>query len=174
MTKHFIKEQYNVEAPDAAKDYGKGERREDFADPWRETGRVALVGLEGSGKRNLAALLAERMGVPVVVPEDAGQAASALEGERAVIVLDDSLVEDEAVQPLIHSAGKVFYLLADTRTLAGRVAERDGVDREKVWNALSDRLAVMEPVFYSVLHFILQAGDTSEEMAADAMEKIAL
>jgi shikimate kinase len=169
---HMIKEIVEVEDAEATKGYGKGERREDYADAWRDTGTVVLVGLPGSGKAALARLLAQRTGLDAVCPADAEAAVAALAGEPAIVILTDDLVEDPAVQPHIHGAGKVFYLMADTRTLASRVVG-DGQDAEQVWRDLSARLAVMEPVFYSVLHFILQSGDQPEALLDDALEKIA-
>eukprot|EP00828_Plagiopyla_frontata_P032023 TRINITY_DN41819_c0_g1_i1.p1 TRINITY_DN41819_c0_g1~~TRINITY_DN41819_c0_g1_i1.p1 ORF type:complete len:443 (-),score=100.12 TRINITY_DN41819_c0_g1_i1:191-1519(-) len=174
MGKYLINEYQEVEDPEASKTFGKGEKREDYADAWRDTGNVVLIGLPGSGKAELAVLLAERTGAPVLTPASGPEAAEELGASGAVIVLDDGLVGDPDVQPLIHGAGKVFYLMADSNTLSARVAERDGVEgREQLWRDMSARLAAMEPVFYGALHFILQAGGTMEEMVADAMEKIA-
>ena len=173
MGKYLINEYQEVEDPTARKTFGKGERREDYADVWRDTGNVVLVGLPGSGKAELAGLLAERTGAPVLTPVTGSEAVEGLDASGAVIVLADELVEDPDVQPLIHGAGKVFYLMADSNTLSARVAERDGVeDRESLWRDMSARLATMEPLFYGALHFILQAGGTMEEMVEDAMEKI--
>ncbi len=174
MAKYLINEQYDVDDPGASKTFGKGERREDYADAWKETGNVVLVGLPGSGKAELASLLAERSGAPVLTPADGGEAVEALGSSGAIIVLADALVEDAAVQPLIHDAGKVFYLMADSNTLSARIAVRDGLgDREQCWREMSARLAVMEPIFYGVLHFILQAGQTPGTLVEDALEKIA-
>lgn len=172
---HLIKEEVEVDEVGVTRTHGRGERREDFADAWKNTGRVVLVGLPGSGKAALARLLADRLGIGAVTPEDAESAVAALDGPAAVIVLADELVADPAVQPHVHGAGKVFYLMADSRTLAARVVERDGGgDQDGVWRDLSARLAVMEPGFYGVLHFILQAGNPPEEVAEDALAKIAL
>ena len=174
MGKYLINELVEVEDAGASKSFAKGERREDYADAWKNTGNVILVGLAGSGKAALAKILGDRTGLPVCAPADADGAAEALGGSGAVIVLDDGLVEDAAVRPLIHGAGKVFYLMADSNTLSGRVAEREGApDREALWREMSARLAAMEPVFYEVLHFILPASGSSEDMAGDALEKIA-
>jgi len=174
MEKYLINELVEVEDADASKTFGKGERREDYADAWKNTGNVILVGLAGSGKAALAAILAERTGAPVAEPGDAAAAAEVLAGTGTIIILADGLVEDPAVRPLIHGAGKVFYLMADSNTLSARVAEREGApDRETLWRDMSARLAVMEPVFYEVLHFIAPAFGSPEEMAGDALEKIA-
>lgn len=175
MSERFINEEYMVEESEANKRFAKGERREDYADAWKATGRVVLIGLPGSGKQALADQLALQTGLQPLVPGDADQAVAALAGDPALIVLDDRLVEDPAVQPHIHGSGKVFYLMADTRTLADRLVERgERDDSEATWRELSSRLATMEPVFYSVLHFIIQAAATPQEMVEDAMGKIAL
>ncbi|WP_338670083.1 hypothetical protein [Pseudodesulfovibrio methanolicus] len=176
MAKYLINEEYDVQEAGAAKTFGKGERRRDYADPWRETGNVVLIGLPGSGRAELARLLADRMGKPVLIPSEAQAAAEALQGLGAIIVLDDRLVDDPGVQPLIHGAGKVFYLMADTRLLSDRVAGRGGVEGEEaaedLWRQLSARLAEVEPVFYGVLHFILQGAQSPEDLVGDALEKI--
>lgn len=173
MSKYLINEKYDVEDAGAAKGFVRGERREDYADPWRETGNVVLIGLPGSGRAELARLLSGRTDKPVLAPPDARAAAEALRGRGAIIALEDGLVDDPEVQPLIHGAGKVFYLMADTRLLSGRVAERDGLgDAEELWRRLSARLAEVEPTFYGVLHFILQGAQSPEELVDDALEKI--
>ena len=173
MAKYLINEQYEVEDAGAAKAFGRGERREDYADAWSAAGNVILLGLPGSGRAELARLIAERTGQPVLTPEDARAAAEALRGTGAIIVLADRLVDDPEVQPLIHGAGKAFYLLADTRLLSERVAGRDGIDdRETLWRQLSARLVEVEPTFYGVLHFILQGAQSPEELVGDALEKI--
>jgi len=174
MAKYLINEQYDVEDAGASKEFGKGEKRTDYADAWEETGNAILMGVNGSGKGALAALLAERIGRPVVTPTTPEEAVEALGGEGRIIVLTDDLVEDVSVQPLIHAAGKGFYLMVDSNTLSERVSKRGDVeDREKLWREISARLTVMEPVFYSTLHFILQAVQAPEEMVEDALEKIA-
>jgi shikimate kinase len=175
---YMINEVSEVEDANASKGYGRGERREDYADAWRDTGTVVLVGLPGSGKAALAELLAGRTGLGVVVPEDADAALAALSGSPSIVVLSDALVENGTVQPHIHGAGKVFYLMADTKTLAARMVGRDKAaggtpDPEIVWRALSARLAVMEPMFYGVLHFIMQGVNPPEELVEDALEKVA-
>lgn len=174
MTKILINEQYDVDEAQTAKSFAKGEAREDYADAWKDTGNVILMGLPGCGKTALGNLLGDRTGQGVVTPESAEVAVEALAGAGQIIVLSDELVEDATVQALIHGAGKVFYLMADSNTLASRVDEQGSVDdKEQLWRDLSARLAVLEPAFYSTLHFILQAVQTPEEMADDAMEKIA-
>ncbi|MEZ7198275.1 hypothetical protein [Pseudodesulfovibrio karagichevae] len=176
MVKYLINEEYDVEEPGAAKAFGRGDKREDYADPWRETGNAVLIGLPGSGRAELARLLSGRTDKSVVRPTDAKSAAEALRGRGAIIVLDDRLVDDPEVRPLIHGAGKVFYLMADTRLLSDRVAVREGLEgdeaAEDLWRNLSARLAEVEPTFYGVLHFILQGAQSPEDLVDDALEKI--
>nr|WP_321256367.1 hypothetical protein [uncultured Pseudodesulfovibrio sp.] len=173
MTKYLINEQYDVQDADASKGFVKGEKREDYADAWKDTGNIILIGLVGSGKKALAELLGEGTGLDVVNPKDVTEAVQVLGSGPRIIVLDDGLVEVAEVQSLIHGAGKVFYLMVDSKVLSERVASRDSVeDSETLWREMSARLAVMEPVFYSVLHFIMQGVQSSNELVDDAMEKI--
>lgn len=173
MTKYLINEQYDVQDADVSKGFGKGEKREDYADAWKDTGNILLIGLGGSGKMALADLLGERTGLDVVGPKEAAEAIQVLGSGPRIIVLEDGLVEIAEVQSLIHGAGKVFYLMVDSRVLSERVATRDSVeDSEALWREMSARLAVMEPVFYSVLHFIMQGAKSPDELVDDAMEKI--
>ncbi|MGL1861933.1 MAG: hypothetical protein OCC46_05350 [Pseudodesulfovibrio sp.] len=174
MTKQFIDKEYEIEDADTTRSFGKGETREDYADAWKGTGNVVLVGLPGSGKVELAQLLAERTKLPVVTPATADEAINILGGKSTIIILDDTIVEVPTVQSLIHGSGKVFYLMADSKTLAARIAERDSVDDEEtLWREMSARLAVMEPIFYGALHFLLQATTPTEELVEDALEKVA-
>lgn len=174
---HKIKEVAEVEDAGATRTYGRGERREDYPDAWANTGRIILVGLPGSGRTALAGLLAGRTGLGAVRPADGGEALDALAGPPAIIILDDALVADPGIQPHIHGAGKVFYLMVDSRTLAQRVSRAESGSEpggtEQEWRDLSARLAVMEPVFYGVLHFILQGANPPEALVEDALEKIA-
>lgn len=173
MTKYFINEQYSVEESEARKGFSSGDKREDYADAWKDTGNVVLIGLPGAGKAALAGLISERSGMQILTPGDAETAKGALGAQGQVIVLTDDLVEDSEVQSLIHGSGKVFYLMADSRVLADRMAERESVpSTDDLWREMSARLATMEPVYYGVLHFILQAFQTPEELMSDAMEKI--
>ncbi len=123
---NMINEKVAVENEKASKGFSKGERREDYADSWKGTGNVVLVGLPGSGKAKLASLLAERTGQEVISPVDAVEAVAALGREKTIVVLADELVEDDSVQPQIHGAGKVFYLMADSNTL--RHAWQNGME----------------------------------------------
>jgi len=174
MTKHLINEYYEVDDADASKSFAKGEKRTDYADAWKDTGNAILIGLKGSGKVALAELLAERTGMPIVTPTTSDEAVKTFGVEGQIVVLGDELVEDSLVQPLVHGAGKVFYLMADSNTLSDRVAGLEGIDdRETLWREMSARLATMEPIFYSTLHFILQAAQPLDDMVEDTLEKIA-
>jgi len=173
MAKYLINQRYEVGESGIRREFGKGEKRGDYADAWQDTGNVVLIGLGGAGKAELARLIGGRTGLSMVTPATAGEAVEALRPGGRVVVLDDRLVADDEVRPFIHGAGKVFYLMADSRLLSGRIAARDGVaDEGGLWRETAARLAVMEPTFYSVLHFILQGVQGPEVMLDDAIEKI--
>ncbi|WP_147821981.1 hypothetical protein [Salidesulfovibrio onnuriiensis] len=171
---HFIKEKAEVAEADKCRTFGKGERREDFAAMWNATGTLLLAGLPGSGRRALAGILSERLGLPVRDVLDGNSLRDALAGGPSVVVLDDALFDDEASVVAIGGAGKVFYLMADAGVLARRIARQAGrEDVETIQQGVAARLEAVEPHFMRALHFILQAGSPSEDLAGDVLEKVA-
>lgn len=170
---HFIKEKAEVAESSKTKSFAKGERREDYEAMWQQTGTLLLVGLPGSGRTELGRLLAARLDMPFVQASDACSLDSALENGPGVVVLADALFDEPELIAKINRAGKVFYLMADARTLAQRVAERsEQADLEQVWRSTSARLEEVEPRFMQALHFILQAQNAPEALLEDAVEKV--
>lgn len=166
----FIQKKHDVEESGLTRVFSRGETREDYADAWAGTGNVILVGLPGAGKATLARGIAEASGKDVCEPETVDQALAALARSGGIVVLADDLVREEAVRSVLHGAGKVLYLLRDARSLAESVF-RDGDDFDALWQGTAERLERMEPVFYSVLHFIIQP-ESPDEMLQSALEKI--
>lgn len=170
----FIMEKAEVAEAEKRKTFGKGERREDFAAMWNATGTVLLAGLPGSGRRAVAGLLAERLGLPVRDARDESSLQSAMAGGPSVVVVDDALFDDDSSVAAIGSAGKVFYFMAHAGVLARRIARRTGKDDEEaVRQDVAARLGQVEPRFMQALHFVIQAESSPEEMADDVLEKVA-
>lgn len=174
VTERFIKKKVDVQEAGKARTHGKGEKREDYEAMWNTTGRVLLVGLPGSGRFDLAAILGERLGLPVLTPEKGEAFEAACLREKSIVVVPDTVFDDESLIEKVKGAGKVFYLMTDAQTLTRRVLERSGEvgDEDALWREVSDRLAVLEPRFMSALHFILQGVQTPDALVDDALEKI--
>lgn len=170
----FIKKKYEVEAPDEKKVYGKGECREDYDAAWKSSSRHFLVGLPGSGRRELAGLMGEKLELPVAHAADAAAAKQVCEGGSAVVVVDAAVFDDPETTAIINRSGKVFYLMTDANTLARRlVARGEAADEETVWQDLCSKLEKYEPLFMGSLHFILQGVADPADLLDDALEKVA-
>ncbi|GEM_PF-752735 len=168
----FIREKAEVAEPGKRKIFGKGDRREDYEAMWSVTGNLLLAGLPGCGRQDLGRLLAERLTVSLEQAEDAASLELALSGGASVVVLQDSLFDDDALVDVISRSGKVFYLMADAGTLARRLVGGDGGrNLEVVQYEASVRLERVEPQFMKVLHFILQAQNPPEVLLEDVLEK---
>lgn len=169
----FIRKKYEVEAPDEKKVFGKGERREDYEAAWKSSSRQFLVGLPGSGRRELARLMGERLEVPVTDAADADSAKQACEEGSAVVVVEPGVFDDPEAATRMNGCGKVFYLMTDANTLARRLAARgDAADEEAVWQQLCSDLEKYEPLFMGNLHFILQGVADPADLLDDALEKV--
>lgn len=169
----FIKEKAEVADSDRTKTFGKGERRQDFEAMWSETGNLILVGLPGSGRSALGERLSARLKRPLLAVDDADALKKSMSATDTIMIVAETLFDDDRTIESIGRIGKVFYLMVDARTLASRMAERspeDGMDR--LWRESADRLERMEPRFMRALHFVVQAGSSPESMVQDVLEKV--
>ena len=170
----FIKEKAEVEEAELKRSYGKSEKREDYPAGWKKTGNVVLLGLPGSGKALLAKLVSEKTGQKVVAPQTWEDAQKSLEGDNVIVILDDKLVDSPEKGPVVQGAGKVFFLMVDAQTVANRLAARDpGLDQETVWKEMGERLETAQPMFFAMLHFVLQGVRPADQLLGDVMEKLA-
>jgi shikimate kinase len=169
----FIKRKQEVSEADKTKVFAKGERREDFADMWSNTGNILLVGLPGSNRVALGRELAARMGIQLCQPADMDALQrDCAEGNRVIVVPTAILEQPENVS-FVHGAGKVFYLMADARQLAERLEDRSpSGDADSLWRECARRLEAGQAAFMTALHFIVQASGSVEDMAEDVMEKV--
>ncbi len=170
---NFINKKQTVLESDKTKVFVKGDRREDFADMWSETGNILLLGLPGSNRVALGDELASRMGTQLQQPDDMEALRLVCSQGGQVIVVPEVAFSDPEDVSFVHGAGKVFYLMADARSLSERLEKRaPSGDIDAVWRECARQLEVMQPAFMTALHFLVQVSDSVREMADDAMEKI--
>ncbi|MDD4951565.1 MAG: shikimate kinase [Desulfovibrionaceae bacterium] len=170
----FIKKKFEVTEPDKVEVSKLGDPaalRPDMPGPEL----VFLIGLDGSGKSELGALLAQRLGVDFKHfsggPEDVPEL---LEKGRAVVAVAESAALDPKTLALARDAGRVFYLMADVDFLAGRLAADRDQDLEARRRDLAHRLWRAEPVFMAALHFVLRADAGLEDAVQEVLDKLAL
>lgn len=180
----FVKIKSEVAEPERTETYGPGKSgaRAKF-DP--KHGVITLIGLPGSGRRSLAALLAKRLNMAMRAPEaESGALLAALSPERApgaeargvVLVLGPEHLtlkitgagESESAAALLKSKSKVFWLMAEPLKLA-RINQVPMPEAE----AWISRAVKSEELFYSALHFILPADKNSNELLQNILEIIA-
>jgi hypothetical protein len=165
LPKKVIRERFDVQEEDKSLTF----RHEAAAPIGGASGNLFFLGLPGSGRRELARVVAARLGLPMVeaatrVDLDAALAASG----QAVAVIDSSLVEDQDAVAAMRATGKVFVLTILPHELAARLGEpaRAG-ELARQWERL-------EPVLLAAAHFILPLDETFEELAEDAAWKARL
>ncbi|MGE4299181.1 MAG: hypothetical protein AB7E47_14280 [Desulfovibrionaceae bacterium] len=175
-TSHFIKEKQEVDNPDTSITFkpGDGAKRQ----PARFVpgdSNIFILGLAGSGRRELAVHLAQRTGGSAIHLEASGDAeadAVALDalctGKGVVAAVDSELLTPQAGAAL-KAHGLVFYLIADVG-LALRAMGGGDATRER----LAAELIRCEPIFMSALHFIVRADQPPEAMAQDAALSLGL
>lgn len=134
---------------------------------------VFIIGAHGSGRNDLARMLSARLEMPMTLAEDAEELAAVLDGrdgEEVVCVVERPALDDAALVVRMREAGPVFFVMADTFT----VAERLGVTSTEGRAKIGSELMTDEPVYLSSLTFLLPATRKRENLLADALDKISL
>ncbi|MBU1610457.1 MAG: hypothetical protein KKC99_01300 [Proteobacteria bacterium] len=137
-------------------------------------GNVFFIGPRGSGKTALGHLVAERLARPFTDDPDWQTLAGLVKQGGQVASIPAQLLEQDGVGNLLQRGGKVFYIMIDAATLAGRLG---GADREAtipLREALFAELNELEPKCMQVLHFILPGASPLEELVGDVVEKLAI
>ncbi len=170
-TDGFIQEKIRVEEPDASRTFGKSARPAAFSPA---SGSIVLIGLPGSGRRELANALSVRLGMGIAAPEEVNAAMFAPGGIYAepgrIVVLPCEALREESVRVAVHKAGTVFYLMAEVLRMAHRLGKTSDADRE----ALSALFVEMEPLCMQTLHYILQAWKEPEDLVENVLEMLGL
>lgn len=170
----FVKKKQTVLEAEKSKVFCKGERREDFADMWSSTGTILLIGLAGSRREEFGRELASRLTLPFYRAGSMKALEQFCSAGGCVVVVENAVLQDAQSLSFVHAAGKVFYLMAEVETLAGRLMASEGfLQKDAALKHCVTQLALMEPFFMKALHFIIQPSENIQEMVNDAMEKVA-
>lgn len=173
MSKHstegFVKEKIDVDQADKVMTFGRREVSKGY-DP--ASGCLFLIGLAGSGREELATLLAEKYALKVQKPKTISsledvEVLSRVSG--TVVIVPHSAVRDDDIRLALREKGKVFYLMGEVL----RMAHRLGMDEQEreVHSAL---FVEMEPLFMMTLHYILQGWKEPEELVDNVGEMLSM
>jgi len=133
-----------------------------------ESGNLFFIGMEGSGRRTLAQLSANRLGLALSEANSAESLERILtESNQAVAVTGVDLTDPRIVSSL-RASGKVFYLMSLAQLLAQRLGDLTKLDD------LAETIVRLEPHFMNAAHFILPVDATLDEMVLDVAEKARL
>lgn len=132
------------------------------------SGNLFFIGMEDSGRRTLARLSAERLGLALAEAESAESLARILTGSNQAVAVTGADLTDPQIVSSLRASGKVFYLMSLARILAERLGDLSRLDE------LASSIARLEPSFMAAAHFILPVDATQDEMALDVAEKARL
>lgn len=199
----FIQRKFVVEEPDASKTHVQGKRGDRLPLDLQSI-NVFFVGPRGCGKSTLARAVADHFGLVFADTDDLVQQKSQKSIAQIVqeqgwetfrnlehqvlasvcaysgqsVATGGGIVLREENKELLQSAGYVFYLLADAKTLQERLADQD----DECWRpSLSDldtdqeivaTLTEREPLYFQVLHYVLPADKPVQELVQDVGERL--
>lgn len=168
-TSSFVQQRSDVAEADRSMSHRRGGVALNF-DP-REA-RLVLVGLPGSGKEQLASLLAQRLDLEAVIPDESTDPATvaALAARTGIVLAAPvSAVKDDEVRARLREGSRVYYLMADAVALAGAKG-LVGDAREAFCREALD----LEVTFMGMLHMMLAEGKKPEEMARNVLESLGI
>lgn len=140
----------------------------DAASEWGGRGNLLFIGMEGSGRREVAREAASMLGLEYAEAAAPETLLRLLEGEgRSVAVLFKEL-SDPPLVSAIRDFSKAFYLMRQASDLATAQGDPSRVP------ALAAAAQTMEPSFMAAAHFILPLYATREEWLEDVAEKARL
>ncbi|WP_243438149.1 hypothetical protein [Fundidesulfovibrio soli] len=132
------------------------------------SGNLFFIGMAGAGRRELARLAAEQLGLSYVEAPDPQALAQAAAGSGlSVAVTGEALAGPEQVQAM-RASGKVFFVMRDMAHLA-----RDLGDPARI-EELAAETARLEPMLMEAAHFIVPVDATAEERIEDVVWKARL
>ena len=158
--------------------------------------RIALIGMMGSGKSTVAAVLAERLDWPLVDLDAVLEAKSdmsiseifASQGEPAfraleassclallerqeqfVLALGGGAVENEATRGALQRRATVIWLRASINTLIARVGSGSArpLLGEKIKESMEEILKRREPFYEACADYVLDVDDLSPREVSD-------
>lgn len=159
MYEHFLKTKVEVEEADRSMSHSAGSfGRPAGFDP--AEGRVLLVGLKGSGRRELGVALAKRLGMELLDLEaEEGDLERIRASRGVVVVVPEELAAADGLMEPLRETGRVVYLMADAPLLAERLGARPE-ERE----ALVDKLRELEPKLMAGMHYLVPMFLDHEEI----------
>jgi len=160
-----IRKRFDVEEEDKTMTFRHG----DTAPIGGSSGNLFFLGVDGSGRRELARAAASRLGIAYAEAATREGLETALSASgQAVAVTDPSLAGDQDLVLAMRDSGKVFLLMSLPHVLAARLGDPSRAE------ALAADVARYEPSFMSAAHFVLAVDATFQEMAEDVAEKALL
>lgn len=132
------------------------------------SGNLFFIGMEGSGRRTLARLSAERLGLTLAEADNSEALGSILAGSNQAIAVTGKDLNDPDILSSLRASGKVFYLMSLAPLLAERLGAPSRLDE------LAESIVRLEPHFMSASHFILPIDATLDDMLLDIAEKARL
>lgn len=175
----FIRREFQVEEPDKVTVTSHGAPA---ARPQMPGGGILyIIGLPGSGKTSLAALLAQELSCPAhTLPLDnADEAltqfltAAGTDGSAAPMVIEvpHKLLLGEAFRQRLASTGRVLYLMASVEAMAARLA-KEPEEQAALRERLGRQRTSYEPLFMQTLHLMATADGPLTEVLAEVLERV--
>lgn len=162
--KEVIRRRFNVQEADKTAVFRHGEA----APVWGGRGNLLFIGMEGSGRREMARAAASLLTLEYAEAAAPDTLLRLLDGERqSVAVLFKELIDPDLISA-IRGSGKAFYLMRQGQDLAAALGDPSRAP------ALAAAAQSLEPSFMAVAHFILPLYATGEEWLADVAEKARL
>ncbi|WP_243312275.1 hypothetical protein [Fundidesulfovibrio agrisoli] len=132
------------------------------------SGNLFFIGMEGSGRRELARQAAERLGLTYGEAPDAPALARAAAGSgQSVAVIGEGLADPEQVQAM-RASGKVFFVMRGVADLARNLGDPARAEE------LAAETARLEPMLMEAAHFIVPVDAAGEERIEDVVWKAGL
>ncbi len=166
-TSGFVMRKQEVGDADTVMTVSRAGRRAPF-DPAAE--RIVILGLPGSGRRQLAELVAGRFGMQSAAPaDDAGPDVVTELCCRTGLVLAApvSAVRDEALRACLRDGARVFYMMTNPVRLAAELGLSGETGERFCREALE-----LETLCMGVLHFLLPDGRTPEQLVVNVCENL--
>lgn len=160
-----IRKRFDVEEEDKTMTFRHG----DTSPIGGSSGNLFFLGVEGSGRRELARAAASRLGIAYAEAATRGDLEKLMASAgRAVAVTDPALAESRDLVQAMRDSGKVFVLMSLPHVLAARLGDPSRAE------VLAADVARYEPAFMGAAHFVLTVDATFQEMAEDVAEKALL